>query len=121
MAKKKPIPKKIAGVKVPKGLRRSKILKTMMASDVGRDLMAKAITAGAGAAAAVLIDHRDEVIDAGETTTRKGKKAVGLARQAMRSGFSAAMDSMKDTVYPAGHKKKSANAKSKPNKRAALH
>ncbi|WP_018236928.1 hypothetical protein [Ensifer sp. BR816] len=121
MAKKKRIPKKIAGVKVPKGLRQSKILRTMMASNVGRDLLAKAITAGAGAAAAVLVDHRDEVIDAGETTTRKGKKAVGLARRAMRSGFSAAMDSMKDTVFPAGHKKKNANAESKRRKRAALH
>ena len=48
MAKKNRIPKKIAGVKVPKALRRSKMLGYMVASDVGRDMLAKAVTAGAG-------------------------------------------------------------------------
>ncbi len=42
MAKKNRIPKKIAGVKVPKPLRKSKMLRSMMASDLGRDVLAKA-------------------------------------------------------------------------------
>ncbi|APG85702.1 MULTISPECIES: hypothetical protein [Sinorhizobium] len=117
MAKKKQLPKKIAGVKVPKGLRRSKILRSMVRSDVGRDVLAKAITAGAGAAAAVLVDHRDDVFDA--RTAKKGRKAVGLARRAMQSGFSAAMDAMKDSVFPETHKPK--KAKSKTQRRAVVH
>ncbi|MHC2357707.1 hypothetical protein ACVMB3_007230 [Sinorhizobium meliloti] len=51
MAKKSRIPKKIAGVKVPKPLRKSKMLRSMMASDLARDVLAKALTAVPGAAA----------------------------------------------------------------------
>lgn len=46
MAKKHRIPKKVAGVKVPKGLRKSKALRAMMSSDVGRDVLANALKAG---------------------------------------------------------------------------
>ncbi|ACP22901.1 hypothetical protein NGR_b14500 (plasmid) [Sinorhizobium fredii NGR234] len=120
MAKKNRIPKKIAGVKVPKALRKSKVLGAMMASDVGRDVLAKALTAGAGAAAAVLIDHPDDVGKTARKSTRKGARALGLAREAMQSGFSAALDVVKDTVLPPPKKKAGNKRKSAP-RRAALH
>ncbi|AWM27259.1 hypothetical protein N181_29210 [Sinorhizobium fredii USDA 205] len=123
MAKKNRIPKKIAGVKVPKTLRKSKVLGAMMASKVGRDLLAKALTAGAGAAAAVLVNHTDEVGETARKTTRKGARALGLAREAAQSGFSAAMDVVKESVLPSPKKK--GNKKSGKSKaaagRAALH
>ncbi len=120
MAKKNRIPKKIAGVKVPKALRKSKLLGSMMASDVGRDVLAKALTAGAGAAAAVLINHPGDVGGTARKTTKKGAKALGLAGEAVQSGFSAALDVVKETVLPPPKKKKSNKSKSAP-RRAALH
>jgi hypothetical protein len=122
MAKKNRIPKKIAGVKVPRPLRKSKVLRSMMASDIGRDVLANALTAGAGAAAAVLVDHRDDVGETARTATKKGAKAFGLASEAVQSGFSAAMDVVKDTVFPSPNpkKKKSSKSRSAP-KRAAMH
>ncbi|ASP73809.1 hypothetical protein GOB07_28805 [Sinorhizobium meliloti] len=116
MAKKHRIPKKVAGVKVPKGLRKSKALRAMMSSDVGRDVLANALKAGAGAAAAVLMDHRDDVGDAANAVTKKGASAVGLAREAMQSGFSAAMEVVRDTI-PSNKKSKGKS----PAKSAQLH
>jgi len=58
MAKKNRIPKYIAGVKVPKPLRKSKMLRAMMDNSGGRDVLAHALTAGAGAAMALLIGQR---------------------------------------------------------------
>jgi hypothetical protein len=122
MAKKNRIPKKIAGVKVPKPLRKSKMLRSMMASDLGRDVLANALTAGAGAAAAVLVNHRDDVGDTARTATKKGAKVLGVAGEAVQSGFSAAMDVVKDTVFPSPHQKKKKSAKSRPTpKRVAMH
>lgn len=122
MAKKNRIPKKIAGVKVPKPLRKSKMLRSMMASDLGRDVLAKALTAGAGAAAAVLADHRDDVGETTRTATKKGTKALGLTGEAVQSGFSAAMDVVKDTVLPLQNQKKKRSSKDRSApKRAAIH
>ena len=39
MAKKSRIPKKIAGVKVPRPLRKSEMPRSMMARDLGRDVL----------------------------------------------------------------------------------
>ncbi|MET4691097.1 hypothetical protein [Sinorhizobium fredii] len=119
MAKKNRIPKKIAGVKVPRPLRKSKVLRSMMASGVGRDVLANALTAGAGAAAAILVDHRDDVGETARTATKKGAKALGLAGEAIQGGFSAAMDVVKDTVFPSPNQKKK-KSRSAP-KRGAMH
>ncbi len=127
MAKKNRIPKTIAGVKVPKALRRSKMLGYMVASDVGRDMLANALTAGAGAAAVVLTEHRDEIGETARTTTKQGTKALGLASEAVQSGFSAAMDVIKETVLPhrqknVPHQQKKKISRSKSSsKRAGLH
>jgi hypothetical protein len=55
MAKLK-IPRKIGGVKIPKVLRKSKSVDTLLNSSVGRELLAGALVAGADAAASAL--HR---------------------------------------------------------------
>ncbi|MDX0967309.1 hypothetical protein [Sinorhizobium medicae] len=111
MAKKNRIPKKIAGVKVPKPLRKSKMLRSMMASDLGRDVLAKALTAGAGAAAAVLADRGDAVGETARTATKKGTKALDVAGEAVRSGFSAAMEVVENTIFPLRSEQKKTSSK----------
>jgi hypothetical protein len=48
------------------------MLRAMLKSPTGRDILANAITAGAGAAAAVLIEQRKEIKKAGRKGLRKG-------------------------------------------------
>lgn len=48
------LPKTVAGVKVPKALRKSGVLATMVGSPTGRQLVADALVAAGAAAAAVL-------------------------------------------------------------------
>jgi hypothetical protein len=57
MAKKK-IPKKIAGIKIPKVLRKNSLLKSLVGTAAGRQIVADALKAAAGAAAAALVASR---------------------------------------------------------------
>ena len=99
MAKKKTrVPKKVAGFKVPKSLRRSSMLKTLLNSPYGRDILAKAITAGAGAAAAVLITDREEVAQISRKGARKGARAIGIATDAVQSAAGAVMGVISDAA-----------------------
>ncbi|XNY03938.1 hypothetical protein ACMFL9_04065 (plasmid) [Sinorhizobium meliloti] len=118
MAKKNGVPKKIAGVKVPKPLRKSKVLRSMMATSVGRDVFANALTAGAGAAAAILVEQRQDVGDTAKATARKGAKAVGVAGEALQGAFSAAMDVVRRSELPTKSKRRK---KASPSRRAAMH
>jgi hypothetical protein len=68
-ARKAKVPKKVAGLRVPKSLRKSKTLDTLLGSALGREILAGALVAAAGAAASYLMKHRptaDQVADAGE-------------------------------------------------------
>ena len=99
MAKKKSIiPKKVAGFKVPKRLRKSRLLGSLVASPLGRDILASALTAGAGAAAAVLVDHRDDVGDATTKGARRGARTLGLLSDAVSHGTSAALGVITDAA-----------------------
>ena len=49
MAKKNAIPKRVAGFKIPKPIRKSSFLRSMLASKTGRDILGKALVAGAAA------------------------------------------------------------------------
>ncbi|MCJ8520386.1 hypothetical protein ABID21_003411 [Pseudorhizobium tarimense] len=96
MSKKNRIPKKVAGFKVPKSIRKSKPLKAMLASKTGRDILGKVLMAGAAAAAAVLAEERDEVAHAGKKGAGKGARAIGIAGDAMQSAAHAAMGVVTD-------------------------
>ena len=52
------LPKKVGGVKVPKALRKSGALETLVGSEAGRRILADAILAAASAAAAALTGDR---------------------------------------------------------------
>ncbi|WP_028749630.1 hypothetical protein [Rhizobium mesoamericanum] len=97
MAKNK-VPKAIAGYKVPKAIRKSPMLKALLASDIGRKVLANAITAGAGAAVGVLIGDHEEVADAAKTGTRKGARAMGIAGEAISRATEAAVSVVKESA-----------------------
>jgi hypothetical protein len=85
------LPKKIAGYKVPKRLRRSRVLRALLHSPMGRQVAADALVAGAGAASAVLLRDREEVADAARTGARKSGHAVALLTEAGESAAHAVM------------------------------
>jgi hypothetical protein len=100
MAKKKNnwMPKKVAGIKIPKRLRKSRMLRQLLSSSLGRDILANALTAGAGAAAAVLINHREEVAEAAKKGERKAIRAADLASDAISGASSAVMGVVTDAA-----------------------
>jgi hypothetical protein len=125
MAKKKAaLPKKIAGVKVPKTIRKSRMLRAMLRNPMGRDLLANALVAGAGAAAAVLVEKRENIADAGKQAAKTGKKAgkksyraAQMAGHAMESAVSAMMG----VVADAAHTIVSGKTKKRNGTRATAH
>ena len=130
MAKKNAIPKKVAGFKVPKTIRKSKPLKAMLFSKTGRDILAKALVAGAAAAAAVLAEEREDIAKVGKKGIRKGSRAVGIAGDALQSAAHAAMGVVTESVRSAlpednGQKKKRKEAEregtSRPFANTATH
>lgn len=113
------IPKKIAGHKVPKSIRKSPILKAMLRNKTGRDVLAQALVAGAGAAAAVLIEERHEVAGAAKTGGRKGAKALGLVGEAFHRGSGAALDVVREVAGSMLSKQSQEQGGKNPSKGAA--
>jgi hypothetical protein len=85
--------KKAAGVKVPKTLRKLGPLDKLINSQLGREILADALIAAAGAAAAALVKNRPSagqvtdagvaVVDAGAKAASGGKDLVGTATGAV--------------------------------------
>ncbi|WP_254021559.1 hypothetical protein [Mesorhizobium escarrei] len=127
MAKsKRKLPKKIGGFKVPKSVRKSTLLRNMLASPVGRDLLANAITAGAGAAAAVLVRERGEIADAtksaAKTGAKKSARAAGLATDMVQSAASAMMAVVSEAAHKVLPEQKSRGDKDRDSRaRRATH
>jgi hypothetical protein len=69
------LPKKVAGVKVPKAVRKSGSLASLFNSELGREILADALIAAAGAAAAALTRTRTAK-DAGKALADKGSQAA---------------------------------------------
>ncbi|OWW02343.1 hypothetical protein ATY81_22110 [Rhizobium sp. R72] len=120
MAKKNRIPKKIAGYKVPRAVRKSTLIKGLLASDIGRGILAKALTAAAGAAAAVLVGERDDVANAAGRSTRKGKRAIGIAGTAMSQAAEAAMEAVRSATRDSLPKRVRKDMKDRPSQ-GAVH
>jgi hypothetical protein len=74
------VPKKVAGVKLPKTLRHSDLVEAILQNDTARRLLADALIAAAGAAAAVLArkvaPSAEQVAAAGEAVADTGSKAA---------------------------------------------
>ena len=102
MAKKaKILPKKVAGMKVPKQLRRSRLIGSLLHSRLGRQIVADALVAGAAAAGAVLVREREEIAAAGKSELRKGRRAAALAGEAVQSAADAVLGVVTDAARSA--------------------
>ena len=93
----------------------SQLLGRLVASPIGRDILANAITAGAGAAVAVLVQEREAIAEGTVGAVKKGatksKRAAGIASEAMQSAATAVMgvvaDAAKNFTAPKAKTKKS--------------
>jgi hypothetical protein len=82
------IPKKVAGVKVPKAVRDSSSLSTLFNSALGREIIADALIAAAGAAAAALTRTRTAK-KAGAAVAETGGEAVSASAELMNTAAGA--------------------------------
>lgn len=82
------LPKKVAGVKVPKAVRESKSLGALLSSGLGREILADALIAAAGAAAAALTKTRTAQ-NAGRAAAQTGSDAAEASADAMNTAAGA--------------------------------
>ena len=88
------VPKKVAGVKVPKALRKG-LVGSLLDNPRSREILADVLLAAAGAAAAALVKHRPtgrQVADAGEAAMDAGAGAVTATRDAVQGAAGAVGD-----------------------------
>jgi hypothetical protein len=84
MAKDK-VPKKMFGAKIPKSLRKSSVLQSLLGSPTGRQIIADALVAAAGAAALALTQS-----NTGKKAGRAVADSGAIAKDALQSAASAA-------------------------------
>jgi hypothetical protein len=97
--KKSGVPKKLAGVKVPKAVRESKSLSTLLTSNLGREILADALIAAAGAAAAALTRTRTAK-DAGHALADAGAGASDSVQTAAGAVASVVTQAAKSFLPP---------------------
>jgi hypothetical protein len=86
------LPKTIAGVTVPKAERTSGLLNELLNSQLGREILAEAIVAAAGAVASVLMKKRsstDQVAQASETIVNTGAEAASATKDLAQTAVGA--------------------------------
>ena len=95
------LPKTIAGVTVPKAVRTSGLLDELLNSPLGREILAEAIVAAAGAVASVLMKKRpsaDQVAQAGEAIVDTGAEAVAATRDLAQTAVGAVTEVVADAA-----------------------
>lgn len=97
--KKSGVPKKVAGVKVPKSVRQSKSLSTLLTSNLGREILADALIAAAGAAAAALTRTRT-ARNAGHAVADAGAGASDAVQTAAGAVASVVSEAAKSFLPP---------------------
>ena len=116
MAKSFKIPKKIAGVKIPKRIRKSgRSLAGLLESPTGRDMAAAALTAMAGVLVGRNRQVRDATGDAGRTASQAAAGAGALVRDMAEAAVGAVSEAARDLVPPAG----SGKGQAQPAKRSS--
>ncbi len=114
MAKATRIPKKIAGIRVPKAVRKSPVLRSLLGNETGRQILGQALIAGATAAASVLAARSEAAADAGDSLKMTTKNVGGVAKDAIQSAKGAMADVIGDaarSVLPKGSVKAAARAR----------
>jgi hypothetical protein len=95
------IPKTIAGVKVPKAVRKAGWLDPVLADPRAREILADVLIAAAGAAAAALVKERPsmrQIADTSAATVGAGVEAGSAARDLVQEEASAAAGVITDTA-----------------------
>jgi hypothetical protein len=84
MVKKEVIPKNIGGVKIPRTLRKNRLLVPLLGHPIGRQIVADALVSAAAAAAEVLVgaNRRGKKGSSGKA---REKDATKIARDALRT------------------------------------
>lgn len=103
MAKSFKIPKKIAGVKIPRAVRKSgRSLAAFLETPTGREMAAAALTAMAGVLAGTNRPVRKAAADvatgAGHTAAQAGSGAAGLMRDMAEAAVGAVSETARDLV-----------------------
>ena len=81
------LPKTVAGLKVPKALRKSGVLETLVGSHAGRQILADALVAAAAAAAAALVKDRSGPQEGGKGRSRTVMSDATHAAAGAVAGF----------------------------------
>ncbi len=81
------LPKTVAGLKVPKALRKSGVLETLVGSHTGRQILADALVAAAAAAAAALMKDRSGTQEGGKGRSRTVMSDATHAAAGAVAGF----------------------------------
>jgi len=93
LAKKKTkVPKKVAGVKVPKSVRKATIIDTVLNHPIGRAVLADALVAAAAAASAALVKHfpdKRDVERAGDTVQEAGSVGASMVKNVVTGAVGA--------------------------------
>src|SRR5215213_1288509 len=94
-------PKTIAGVKVPKAVRTSGLLDELLNSQLGREILAEALVAAAGAVASVLMKKRpsaDKVAQAGGAIVDKGAEDASATKDLAQTAVGAVTEVVADAA-----------------------
>lgn len=95
MAKKIRIPKRVIGIKIPKALRKNSLIKGLLGSHTGRQVIADALMAAAAAAAAALAAGGPKgVAKAGAAVAHAAEDGTTVAKRAVKSAVDALTDSL---------------------------
>jgi hypothetical protein len=86
----------VGGVKIPKVLRKSKSVDTLLNNPLGRELLAGALVAGAGAVASALTKHRHQLADAGSAVVDTGSAAASATHDAVHGAASSISGALRD-------------------------
>ena len=95
------VPRKVAGVKVPKAVRKSRLLDELLTSELGREILAEALVAAAGAVASVLIKKRPsaaQIAQAGHAVTDRGAEAASATKDLAQSAVGAVTEVVADAA-----------------------
>ncbi|MFC5067722.1 hypothetical protein [Flaviflagellibacter deserti] len=102
MANKNRVPKKIAGFKVPKQIRKSPVVKALIGSEMGRQVIGNALIAGATAAAGALAASQTDRM--GRGAKKSGRVFANAADDAL-SAIKGVIAEATQSLVPSGRKR----------------
>lgn len=98
--KKMKLPKMVAGVKVPKSLRKSRRLNAVINNPLGRTILADVLIAAAGAAAVALRGKAPEAANAGAKAVAAGARGGSDVVQAAVGALSNVVSDVARSIRP---------------------